>query len=325
MTAGQRILVTGATGFVGSTLVRRLVQEGHAVRIFRRPSARLEALGGVACEESLGDLTDPAAVQRAVAGCHVVFHAAALIQYWDRYNAIQNQINVEGTRHVAEAAWQHRVQRLIHISSVSAIGYVPDGGLASESTMYNLGPLRLNYADSKYAAEIVVRDAVLRGLDAVIINPGTIYGPGDRRRVHYIRGLAGPCYTSGGMPTVDVEDVVEGAIRAWQRGRTGERYILVGENLSYREVGRIFATCWGRTGPRIWLPGAAVQALAALVRPLMRLRGPRGGLTPAMARVAAIRFYYSNAKARRELGMSFRPFRETAQRTITWLRQVGLL
>lgn len=319
------ILVTGATGFLGGALVRRLVADGHAVRILRRPASSLCALAGVRFDEVIGDLTDTASVARAVAGCECVFHSAALIQYWDAGNATQDAINVAGTRHVVDACVHHGVRRLVHISSVAAVGYAPDGVPVDETCAYNAQALRLNYADSKYAAEGIVRAGVAQGLDAVMVNPGTIYGPGDRRRAAYVRGLSSWFSAPGGMSVVDVDDVVEGTVRAWQRGRSGERYILTAENLSYREVGRGFAQCLGRRGPQVVVPGWLLRVGAGVASALGRCIGRRPVLTPPMARAARARFYYSNAKACRELGMTFRPFAETAQRTVAWLRAEGLL
>lgn len=319
------ILVTGATGFLGSALTRRLVQDGRRVRIFRRGASWHDLLSGLGCEEALGDLTDRDAVSRAVAGCGTVFHCAALIQYWDDCNARQTAINVDGTRFVAEACLRHGVTRLVHVSSVAAIGYHVRGEPVDETAKYNLGPLHINYCDTKYAAEKVVQEFVRAGLDAVIINPATIYGPGDARRARYVKGLAGPCTAAGGMAVVDVGDVVEGAIRAWQRGTAGARYILSAENLTYREIGRIFAQHFGWRGPRVVLPVWAIRAVAAVSAPIGKLLRQRWSLTPTMARAAAIPFAFDNAKARRELGMTFTPFAESARRTVEWMRAEGLV
>lgn len=284
----------------------------------------MDALCGAPVEEVIGDLTDAAAVDRAVAGCATVFHSAALIQYWDDRNAEQNATNIEGTRHVVAACVRHGVRRLVHVSSVAAVGYAPDGVPVDETCPYNAGPLRNNYAESKRAAEEIVRAAVANGLDAVMVNPGTIYGPGDRRRAAYVRGLVSWVSAPGGMSVVDVDDVVEGMLRAWQRGRSGERYILTAENLPYRAVGRIFAQCLGRRGPFVTLPGWLIRLGAGAIAVVARVFGRRPTLTPVMARAATAYFYYSNTKACRELGMVFRPFPETAQRTVAWLQQMGL-
>lgn len=321
----MRLLITGATGFVGSHLVRRCVADGHAVRILRRETARLDALGNAPYTEVIGDITDPVAVDHAVAGCEIVLHSAALIQYWSQQNALQTAVNVGGTRHVVEAALRHRVQRLVHLSSIAATGYCENGALADEETTYNLGPIRNNYCDSKYAAEAVVHDGIARGLDAVIVNPGTIYGPGDRRRVNYIRGLVSPVSARGGMAVVDVEDVVEGVIRAWQRGRTGERYILIAENTTFAELGRAIAALLGKRGPRVTIPGSILHIVAAMCDRWARLTRRAPLLTPEMARLADVRAFFSNAKACRALDMQFRPFHETLARTIAWYRHERLL
>ncbi|MBI2343923.1 MAG: NAD-dependent epimerase/dehydratase family protein [Deltaproteobacteria bacterium] len=319
------ILVTGATGFLGAQLVRRLVADGHRVRIFRRERSHLNILQQIAYEEAIGDIADPVAVDRAVAGCRAVFHCAALIAYWEHLNALQTATNVEGTRHVVTASLRHGVARLIHVSSVSAIGLRADGAPADESVLFNLGRLRLNYADTKFAAECVVRDGVARGLDAVIINPGTIYGPGDHRRAYYVRSLASPVTSRGGMAVVDVDDVVEGAIRAWQHGRCGKRYILAAENRTYCEIGKRFAAALQRRGPLWVMPRWLIRVAAAVIAPLGRLFRRPWALTPTMARVAHLRFFFDNTKSCRELGMTYRPFTATAARTIAWMREERLV
>lgn len=316
----MQVLITGATGFLGSHIMRRCVAEGHTVRILRREGATRAPI-----EEVIGDLTDPAAVDRAVAGCDVVIHSAALIQYWSRLNALQTAINVGGTRHVVESALRHRVQRLIHVSSIAAIGYREDGTLADEQTTYNFGLIGNNYCDSKYAAEVVVRDGIARGLDAVIVNPGTIYGPGDRRRVNYIRGLIGPVSARGGMAVVDVDDVAFGVLRAWQRGRTGERYILIAENWTFADLGCAIAHLLGRKGPRAIIPGSILRVIAGAIDHWSMITRRSPMLTPAMARLADVRAFFSNAKACRELDLRFRPFHETLARAIAWYRQERLL
>lgn len=332
----MRILITGATGFLGSHLARRLRAEGHAVRILRRADSSLHALEHAGTFEivstknlpsdfdhAIGDITDAASVDRAVAGCEVVFHCAALISYHDHRNAEQVAINVRGTQHVVDACVRHRVRCLIHVSSIAAIGVSPrDGALADETTSFDaLAKLRMNYAETKRAAESVVQRAIReQALHAVIINPGTIYGPGDQRRIAYIRGLTQPVSAAGGIGVVDVDDVVEGAIRAWQRGRCGERYVLVAENWRHLDVGRAFARALGQHGPRCVVPTICVRLAAHAASACAAITQRESILTPTMARAAGATFFFSNAKSRAELGMEYRPFVDTVARTAAWLR-----
>lgn len=320
----EKILVTGASGFLGSNLVRKLTSEGYSVRILRRASSSLDALSGCEFEEVIGDITNPASVTQAVRGCKIVFHSAAIIQYWDHKNSEQSAVNVEGTRYVVEACLQLGVTRLIHVSSVVAIGYDPAGGVADEKTEYNMRSLRMNYADSKYAAEQIVLDGVEAGLDAVIVNPATIYGPGDYRRAAYVRGMANFFTARGGMAVVDVDDVVDGCLRAWKRGKKGERYILSSENLSFKEIGKELAQHMGHKGPRFVVPSWLVRFAAWLLTPLGLIVGDKWSLTPTMARAAHVRFAYNNEKAEQELGMKFIPFPKAAKRTVEWMREQGL-
>ena len=236
----MRVLVTGGTGFVGSQLVAALVSRGDQVRVLRRANSSLLALEGLPnIEHVIGDILDLEAVAQAVTGCDLVFHVAALSSYWRAQREQIYRINVDGTRTVLEACLQARVPRVVVTSSVGAIGIRPDGRPADETTHFDRASANLAYADSKHRAEAVAQRLVKLGLDAVIVNPAAVFGPGDHYQisgsmiVEFARRRL-PAVPAGGLCVVDIDAVVQGHIAAAERGRTGERYILGGENLAHR-------------------------------------------------------------------------------------------
>src|SRR5262245_6690433 len=236
----MQVLVTGGTGFLGANLAAALVARGDSVRVLRRPSSSLVALEGLPIEHAIGDITEPDAVERAVEGCELVFHVAAIAAYWrDKPGRIYH-VNVEGTRVVMEACLRAGVSRVVHTSSAAAVGIAQDG-IADETTPFDRLSATFAYADSKRLAEAVVREAVARGLSAVIVNPAVVIGAAD----HYLNsGSLVVAYGAGRIPAVppggicvaDVDAVTQGHLLAAARGRAGERYILGGENLSYLQV-----------------------------------------------------------------------------------------
>lgn len=284
---------------------------------------------------------------RAVEGCDYVFHVAASVSYWDKLNAQQFDINVNGTKNVVEACLAHKVKRLIHTSSIVAIGANLNLGsgfpnslfesngkkanygsltpLADEDAEYNLAPLGINYCDTKKLAEDEVRAGVAKGLDAVIVNPGAVFGPGDTRRyrgqLYGGRVWVHKFYVGGGIATVDVDDVVDGHIRAWRHGKKGERYILANENLTFKEICNAIAQRMGWPTPSFKIPTWLVYGLAYLAALVSRLTGKEPFATIPMAKFTRLNLFYSNKKAREELGVVFRPFSETNDRTIEWYRE----
>ena len=265
----MRVLVTGGTGFVGSQLVAALVGRGDQVRVLRRANSSLLGLEGLSnIEHIIGDILEPEAVAQAVDGCELVFHVAALSSYWRAQREQIYRVNVDGTRTVLEACLRARVPRVVVTSSVGAIGIRPDGKPADEMTQFDRISARLAYADSKHRAEAVVGRLVKLGLDAVIVNPAVVLGPGDHYQisgsmiVEFARRRF-PAVPAGGMCVVDIDAVVQGHIAAAERGRTGERYILGGENLSHRAIAATICEVVGQTPPRWTIPGWALPPAAA--------------------------------------------------------------
>ncbi|MFL5801133.1 MAG: SDR family NAD(P)-dependent oxidoreductase, partial [Roseiflexaceae bacterium] len=224
----MNVLVTGGTGFIGANLAAALIARGDAVRVLRRASSSLVALEGLPVEHMIGDVTDPDAVARAVEGCDLVFHVAALAAYWRATREQVYHVNVAGTRVVMEACLRAGVPRVVHTSSVAAVGIAPRATIADERTPFDTLSATFPYAHSKRLAEDVVREFVAQGLNVVIVNPATVFGVGDhylnsgRIVIEYGRGRI-PVVPPGGMCVVDVDAVVQGHLLAAARGRVGER------------------------------------------------------------------------------------------------------
>ncbi|MCZ6690867.1 MAG: NAD-dependent epimerase/dehydratase family protein [Planctomycetota bacterium] len=326
----MKTLVTGASGFVGTHLVRRLVEKGEDVRIFVRESSDTSALAGLPVERRVGDIRDPWAVREAVHGCGRVYHAAALLDVGIRSYRKIREINVGGAIHVAAASRRESVERLVFTSSIAAIGHGTRERPASEDTPFNLGHLRLPYVDSKREAEEKILEFHRAGLPIVIVNPAYVFGAGDRKPnsgIYVCLAAKGLLRLSlkGGLNVVDVDDVVEGHIRAMEVGRPGERYVLGGENLSYDEFFRLLASVVHRAAPWMRLPGgvsAIMGGAGDLGSRLFEVDLPIGRATMRFSRLG---HYVSSDKARRELGMEFGAARVALEKAFVWFREHGYI
>ncbi len=326
----MKALVTGATGFVGGQLAAELTRRGQTVRVLRRESSSLAGLAGLDVEEVVGDILDPDAVARAVAGCDVVYHVAAVSSYWRARAAQVYQVNGGGTRIVVDACLRAGVQRLVHTSSVAAIGLPHDGRLADEETPFDPQMAQFAYGHSKHLAEQEVQRGVAQGLPAVIVNPAVVIGPGDHYMISgsiivELARRALPAVPPGGVCMADVDAVVAGHIAAAERGRVGERYILGGENLTYREIAAIVAQIVGRQAPRLTLPRWSLLAAAAAVGVYNRLSTRPPVVSSDQIRLSVYNAFFSSEKARRELDYPILPFRAAATRAYRWYAEHGYL
>lgn len=316
--------LTGASGFVGANLAPLLAQPYH-LRVLARPGQPLPGLAGIDHERVDGTLQDEAALQAGARGAEVVVHLAALVSFRREDRAAMFAVNADATATLCRAALQARVQRLLHMSTISAVGCSDAPALLDEQAPYNFGPLRIGYCDSKHAGEARVLEACGDGLDAVIVNPPSMYGAGDRRKAEgsllaaVLQGrlrVAPP----GGLAVANVADVAQGCVQALQRGRRGERYILGGENLTGRELLLRIATVVGGTAPRRVLPAPLVRIAAAALAAKERLFGSRPPLTSEVLRLAPKFLWYSHAKATRELGYAPGPVDAGIAAAWRWLQ-----
>lgn len=324
------VLVTGATGFVGSWLVRELVHRGEEVRVLHRPSSSLEELKGVEFVSRLGDVTDVESLHTACMGVDTVFHLAGVVGYSRAMRQVMEDVNVGGTANVLKAIQQTPRAKLVYMSSVVAVGASYDRTPLTEDSPFNIHDLNLGYFETKKAAEDLVVDACRRGrLEAVILNPSTIYGPGDARkgsRKTQVKVASGkfPFYTSGGASIVSVHDVVAAILRAREVGRIGERYILSGENMTIKELFEKIAALGGVRPPSIHLPNPVVHALGKF-GDFMESIGRKGPINSENAWTSTLYHWFDHSKATRELGFNPRPASEPLQQSVQWMRENGYL
>jgi dihydroflavonol-4-reductase len=320
-----RVLVTGATGFFGGNLARALCQRGERVRVLSRSGRHPIALKGLSYELVEGDLRDDASLVAAVAGCGQVYHAAAAIAFWCRTRADLEdvrRVNVEGTRSLLRAAAKEGVGRVVHVSTVDAIGLPPPGQVANESTDWPPGRIDTIYAATKREAEAVALSA---DVDTVVVNPSFMIGAFDPKPTSgrlLMPLLDGPVVVyprRGGNNFIAVRDAVEGAISAMAKGRHGERYILGHANLAYRELFARGLVVLRRR--RVLLPLARPVAVLAgrALESAARFTRREPALTASMARVAFADHYYDSSKAIRELGLPQTSIDEALGEALTWL------
>lgn len=311
--------VTGATGFVGRHLVPALARH-YRLRLLVR-SALPTQFAGMAVETSHGDLTAGETAVAGVRGAELVVHLAALVSYRPADRAAMFRVNAEATAALAAAARRAGVRRMLHVSSIAGIACSDRPAVLDETAAYNFAPLRLGYHDSKHAAEQAVLAEVARGLDAVIVNPPSMYGAGDRRKgdgsllTAVLEGRV-PLHPPGGLNVADVQSVVAGMLLAIERGRTGERYVLGGENLTGRELLERVALVVGSRPPRWTLPGWLCRATAAAAAVRERLTGRCGTLTSELLRLTPKFLWFRSTKAEQELG--YRPGSVTPGIAAAW-------
>ena len=325
-----RALVTGATGCVGANVVAALLARGYDVRAMRRTTSALDALDGLDPELVVGDILEPPSLVAACQGCELVFHVAAVADYWRTPAERIYRVNVEGTRNVAEAALQAGVERLVYTSSIGALGVPPPGQRLDESASFNLPPHRFPYGHSKHLAEQVVREAIAAGLDAVIVNPTGVIGARD---VHLIggsilrevqRGLAWFA-PPGGLNWVDAETLGQGHVLAAEQGCTGARYLLGGENVSHRAALDTVAEVVGGRRPWLTLPRPSMGLVALLIDGFNAASLGRPVFSGEQARLSGAEIYCDCRKAQQELGFPLTQFRDAVERALAWYQAHGTL
>ena len=315
------VFLTGATGFLGSVLARTLLSEGFGVRAIHRKRSAFDLLDDIKGEIEWieGDVLDPESLEQGMIGVDGVFHCAAFLGFEGKRSEKQlMDVNVTGTANVVDAVLTQGVSRLLHVSSVAALGRSEDENKCQdESAVWQNSTLNTGYAISKHRAEMEVHRGIAQGLEAVMVNPSLIMGAGRKgENTMQIADklIAGrlPVLPGGATNVVDVKDVAEGALKAYHRGRVGHRYLLTGHNMLWKEIIGTIASTLGAKAPTRQVSTGMMVVIAAFFELAARISGTNPLLTRETARLSAAISCYDNTKAREELECSFRSFESTA-------------
>lgn len=328
-----KILVTGATGFVGSAVVRSLIARRAAVRVLARAGSDRGNLEGLDVEVVEGDLSSSESLAPALRGCGGLFHVAADYRLWVRNPGEMFRANVSGTRAILTAAAAAGVKRAVYTSSVAVLGTDPSAKPATEDTPVSFDDMIGTYKKSKYMAEKAADDVIAEtGLDCVIVNPSMPIGPRDIKPTPtgriIVEAAAGrmPAYVDTGLNVVHVDDVAEGHIAAYERGTTGRRYILGGDDLTLREILTHVAEIAHRRPPKFEVPRLPLYPLAFAAELWCGLRGKGEPFaTVDGLKMSKKKMYFSSARAETELGYAHRPAREALADAIDWFKANGYL
>ncbi len=320
----MQCLITGATGFVGSAVVRAALRDGWQVRVTRRGASDMRALDGLEVETVTVDLSDTEALTQAMAGCDAVFHVAADYRLWaaDPNELYEN--NVEGTRRVCEAALAAGVTRVVYTSSVATLGIPKDGSPGDETTPVGLADMIGHYKRSKYLAEEVAREYAEAGLDIVIVNPSAPIGPRDHKPTPtgqmVLEAAAGrmPAFVDTGLNVAHVDDVARGHLQAYAKGQAGRRYVLGGADMTLAEILNMVAEIVERPAPKIRLPHNLVLPIAHVAERVARMTGKPPRVTVDGVKLAKKHMFFSHARAAQELGYRARPARDALADAVAW-------
>ena len=326
----MKAFVTGATGFLGSHVARVLAEQGADLRLLVRPTSNLRNLEGLKAETATGDLRDPASLEKAMAGCDAVFHVAADYRLWVRNPDDMYRSNVEGTRAILEAARKNRVQRVVYTSSVATVGFNRSGTPADEDSPVSLADMIGHYKRSKFMAEQIALEAGRNGMHVVTVNPTTPVGeqdvkptPTGRIVVDFLKRKF-PAYVETGLNLVDVRECARGHLLALEKGKSGERYILGGENLTLKQILDKLSRISGLPSPKVKLPYFFAFATGVIDEAITgRLMKQEPRATVDTVRMGKKKMFATSDKAERELGWKIVPVFEALRRAVEWFQANG--
>jgi len=337
----MRAFVTGATGFLGSHVARVLAEQGAELRLLVRPTSNLKNLEGLLspgasptssvtrAETAVGDLRDPASLEKAMTGCEVVFHVAADYRLWVRDPNEMYKSNVEGTRAILDAARKNGVRRVVYTSSVATVGFTADGSPADEDSPVSLDDMIGHYKRSKFMAEQIAMEAGRSGMQVVTVNPTTPVGeqdvkptPTGRIVVDFLKRKF-PAYVDTGLNLVDVRECARGHVMALEKGRSGERYILGGENLTLKQILDTLGKITGLPSPTIKLPYVFAFAAGVFGEMTGRMLQGEPRATVDTVRMGKKKMFASSYKAERELGWKIVPAEDALRRAVEWFQKNG--
>jgi len=327
----MKILITGASGFIGSAVLRQLLQAGHDMRVLLRVNSDRRNLTGLDIETVTGDLTMPSSLDRALEGCEALFHVAADYRLWVPDPENMYKTNVHGTRNIMLSAAKAGIKRIVYTSSVATLGLTRNGSPADETTPAILTDMIGHYKRSKFLAEAEVRRLVVeQNLPAVIVNPSTPIGPRDIKPTPtgqmIVQAASGrmPAYVDTGLNLVHVDDVAKGHLLAFELGVPGQRYILGSCNMTLKEILTKLDEITGNQKPRFRIPHNLILPIAYIAEAWARLFG--GGqplVTVDGVRLAKKYMFFSTARAKRELGFKTIPVGQALYDAIDWFKQNG--
>jgi dihydroflavonol-4-reductase len=333
MTTGAPNLVTGASGFVGAAVARKLLDAGQAVRVLMRPGSDRRNIEGLDVEVIEGDLLAPETLAPAVKGCRSLYHVAADYRIWTRDPAAMFRANVDGSAAIVRAAADAGAERIVYTSSVAVLGNPGDGHPGDEDTPVTYDDMIGPYKQSKYRAEERIRElAAKEGWPVVIVNPSTPIGPRDvkptptgRIVIDAAQGKM-PVYVDTGLNVAHVDDVAAGHLLAFDKGRIGERYVLGGENMALSEILRVIAELTGGKPPLFGVPTGLIMPIAYVSEAWCRLTGgEKPMVAPDEVRMAKKKMFFSWDKAARELGYAPRPASDALADAVAWFRAHGYI
>lgn len=322
----KKILVTGGNGFIGSRLVKHLIDKGYSVRCLLRKTSKTDRLAGLTYETHYGDVTDLSSLVEGMKGCDGVMHLASLSNWDDIHSPRMEGVVVGGSKNVLEAAKQSGNMRVVYVSSSTAIDGTESPTVLNENSDFTLNKKTYSYAYAKKRVEAMCIEAAKAGLPVVIVNPAEVYGPNDTDQItsgnliDFVK--SSPCMVcKGGTAIVHVDDVALGIIAAFEKGRPGERYFLGGENMDFEQIAGLTLKLAGKTQKIMILPNGLISFLAKLGGTL-KIPMP---FNPAVIPYAVKYWYVSNKKAKEELGVSFRSPEEILGPTVEWLKKEKLI
>ena len=326
----MKSLVTGANGFVGSAVARCLLEAGHEVRCLVRAGSDQSNLKGLPVEISEGDLRDVSSLKRAVSNCENLFHVAADYRLWVPDPETMYDINVKGTQELILAAYEADVSRIIYTSSVATLGINSDASPANESTPSSLNNMTGHYKRSKFLAEQVVQHLTNKHqLPLVIVNPSTPVGPRDIKPTPtgqiVLDTLCGrmPAYMSTGLNVAHVDDIARGHLLAYMHGKTGERYILGGENLHLIQILQAIDEIIGKKIKRMNISMGMMLPVAWIMEKVAIATNTQPRASVDSIRMAEKKMFFSSEKAIRDLGYQYRPSSEAIKDAVTWFQNNG--
>ncbi|MBN2098658.1 MAG: NAD-dependent epimerase/dehydratase family protein [Dehalococcoidia bacterium] len=325
----MKSLVSGATGFIGSSIVMELLKDGKEVKVLVRKTSNTKNIDGLDIERAYGDIRDKESVKAALKGCDTFYQTAALYEFWGPSKKDYHSVNVEGTKASLQAALEAGVPRVVHTSSIASLGAHGREPLAREDAGFNAWNTGSHYNISKYEAEAEALKFAQKGLPVVVVNPGVVIGVRDIRPTPSGRLIVDvanrrmPGYMDGGMNYVDVEDVARGHILAAQKGRVGEKYILGNANMSTKDFLFLVADVARVPPPKLKFPYVGVLATSYLYLLLASITKKPPTLTPAMAKVNKNYMYFDSSKAAKDLGFPQTPIRTTVEKAVNWFRENG--